>query len=62
MQDGMGGCMFVGSKDTLVGGTGGFNPKLLSGRIPDVKPSLRRIQGAVGYVDGPPEQDTQMGC
>ncbi len=62
MQDGMGGCLFVGSKDTLICGTGGFNPRLLSGRIPDVKPTLRRIEGAIGYVDGPHEQDWIRAC
>ena len=57
MQDNMGGCMFVGTKDTLICNTGGFKPRLLSGRVPEVKPYLRRIEGAVGYVDGPHEQD-----
>ncbi len=62
MEDGMGGCLFVGSKDSLLCGTGGFNPKLLSGRVPEVKPYLRRIPGAVGYVDGPHEQDWIRAC
>jgi len=62
MNDGMGGCLFVGSKDTLICDTGGFNPRLLSGRKPDVKPYLRRIEGAVGYVDGPHEQDWIRAC
>ncbi len=62
MADGMGGCIFVGSKDTLYCGTGGFNPRLLSGRVPDVKPYLRRIEGATGYIDGPHEQDWIRAC
>ena len=62
MNDGMGGCLFVGSKDTLICDTGGFNPKLISGRIPDVNPYLRRIEGAIGYVDGPHEQDWIRAC
>jgi predicted dehydrogenase len=62
MADGLGGCIFVGSKDTLVTGCGGFNPRLLSGRVPDVKPYLRRIPGATGYVDGPHEQDWIRAC
>lgn len=62
MKDGMGGCLFVGSKDTLICGTGGFNPRLLSGRMPDVTPYIRRISGAVGYVDGPHEQDWLRAC
>lgn len=62
INDGMGGCMFVGSRDTLICDTGGFNPRLLSGRIPDVPPSLRRIEGATGYIDGPHEQDWIRAC
>jgi predicted dehydrogenase len=62
MADGLGGCIFVGSKDTLICGCGGFNSRLVSGRIPSVKPYLRRIKGAVGYVDGPHEQDWIRAC
>jgi len=62
MSDNMGGCLFIGSKDTLICSTGGFNPRLLSGRVPDVKPYLRRIPGAIGYVDGPHEQDWIRAC
>ena len=62
LNDGMGGCLFEGSKDTLICDTGGFNPRLLSGRKPEVKPYLRRIPGAVGYVDGPHEQDWIRAC
>jgi predicted dehydrogenase len=62
MNDGMGGCMFVGSEDTLLCDTGGFNPRLLSGREPKVPETLRRIEGAIGYVDGPHEQDWIRAC
>jgi predicted dehydrogenase len=62
LSDQMGGCLFVGTKDTLLCDTGGFNPRLLSGRVPDVEPYLRRIPGAVGYVDGPHEQDWIRAC
>jgi len=62
MADGLGGCLFVGSKDTLICGCGGFNSRLLSGRIPLVSPYLPRIPGAIGYVDGPHEQDWIRAC
>jgi predicted dehydrogenase len=62
MEDNMGGCLFIGSKDALLCNTGGFNPRLVSGRKPDVKPYLRRIPGATGYVDGPHEQDWIRAC
>ncbi|TAL64974.1 MAG: Gfo/Idh/MocA family oxidoreductase [Bacteroidetes bacterium] len=62
MADGLGGCIFVGSIDTLICGCGGFNSRLLSGRAPSVKQYLRRIPGAIGYVDGPHEQDWIRAC
>jgi hypothetical protein len=63
MADGLGGCLFIGSKDTLMCGCGGYNARLLSGRIPDVKPYLRRIPGgSVFYPDGPHEQDWIRAC
>jgi hypothetical protein len=62
MADGLGGCIFVGSKDTLICGCGGFNSRLASGRVPNVTPYLRRIPGATGYVDGPHEQDWIRAC
>ena len=62
MADGLGGCIFVGSKDTLICGCGGFNSRLVSGRVPDVKPYLRRIPGATGYIDGFHEQDWIRAC
>ncbi len=63
MADGLGGCLFIGSKDTLMCGCGGYNPRLLSGRIPDVKPYLRRVPGGDKfYPDGPHEQDWIRAC
>ncbi len=62
IRDGLGGCMFIGTNDTLICDCGGFNPRLLSGRIPNVTPYLRRIPGAVGYIDGPHEQDWIRAC
>jgi predicted dehydrogenase len=62
MADGLGGCLFVGSKDTLLTQCGGFNPRLLSGRVPQVAQTLRRIPGATGYHDGFHEQDWIRAC
>jgi hypothetical protein len=62
MADGLGGCLFIGTKDTLICGCGGFNARLLSGRKPHVSPYLPRIPGATGYVDGPHEQDWIRAC
>lgn len=62
MNDGLGGCIFVGTKDTLICDCGGFNPRLLSGRVPNVKPYLRRVPNSVDYSDGPHEQDWIRAC
>ncbi len=62
IRDGLGGCLLVGTKDTLISDCGGFNPRLLSGRIPAVTPYLRRIPGSVDYSDGPHEQDWIRAC
>ncbi len=63
MADGLGGCLFIGSKDTLMCGCGGYNSRLLSGRIPEVKPYLRRIPGGdVFYADGPHEKEWIRAC
>jgi hypothetical protein len=62
MEDGLGGCIFVGSKDTLYSGAGGVGRRLLSGRMPDVKPLLRRVPEAKGFMDGPHEQDWIRAC
>ena len=50
MRDGLGGCIFVGTKDTLICDCGGFNSRLLSGRVPQVTPYLRRIPNATGSL------------
>jgi predicted dehydrogenase len=62
MADNLGGCIFVGSKDSIITGSGGFNAKLLSGRIPNVTPYLRRVPGAVNFNPGPHEQDWIRAC
>lgn len=62
MRDGLGGCLFVGSTDTVLTDCGGYNPRLLSGRIPNVPQTLRRIPGATGYHDGYHEQDWVRAC
>jgi len=62
MRDGLGGCLFVGSKDTLLCDCGGYNPRLLSGRVPNVSQTLRRVPGATGYHDGYHEQDWIRAC
>lgn len=62
MSDGLGGCLFVGSKDTLICDCAGFRPRLGSGRVPNVKPYLRRIPGGEVYSDGPHEQDWIRAC
>ena len=62
IRDGLGGAMFVGTKDTLICDAGGFNPRLLSGRVPNVEPYLRRVPGSVDYKDGPHEQDWIRAC
>ena len=63
MNDGLGGCLFIGSKDTLMCGCGGSYPRLLSGRIPEVKPYLRRVPGGdTFYPDGPHERDWIRAC
>ena len=62
MADGLGGCIFIGTKDTLICGCGGFKSRLVSGRVPQVAPYLRRIPGATGYKDGYHEQDWIRAC
>ena len=62
MRDGLGGCLFVGSKDSLLCDCGGYKPRLLSGRTPNVPQTLRRIPGATGYHDGFHEQDWIRAC
>lgn len=64
LNDGMGGVMFVGSKDTLMCDLGGVNPRLLSGRNPSVPKTLRRIPGYKygGIDDLPHAQDWIRAC
>ena len=64
MEDGMGGCLFIGSKDKLICNLGGINPRLLSGRKPDAPEILPRVEGypVGGIMDGPHEQDWIRAC
>jgi predicted dehydrogenase len=64
MEDNMGGCIFVGSKDKLICNLGGIHPRLLSGRKPNVPETLRRIENyPIGEIqDGPHEQDWIRAC
>lgn len=64
MEDGLGGCIFVGSKDKLICNLGGINPRLLSGRKPNISESLRRVENypTGGLKDGPHEQDWVRAC
>jgi hypothetical protein len=44
-------------------GCGGYNSRLLSGRVPNVRPYLRRVAGGEPvYPDGPHEQDWIRAC
>ena len=64
MEDNMGGCLFIGSKDKLMCNLGGINPRLLSGRKPNIPEYLTRIEGySMGRImDGPHEQDWVRAC
>jgi predicted dehydrogenase len=64
MEDEMGGCLFVGKKDSLICNLGGIHPRLLSGRQPDVPETLPRVPGypVGGIMDGPHEQDWIRAC
>jgi hypothetical protein len=64
LNDDMGGVLFVGSKDKLICDLAGVNPRLLSGRVPNVPKTLRRIENYKygGIVDGPHEQDWIRAC
>jgi hypothetical protein len=64
MEDYMGGCLFVGSKDKMMCNLGGINPRLLSGRKPNVPETLRRVKEYPlgGIQDGPHEQDWIRAC
>jgi hypothetical protein len=64
MEDDMGGCLFVGSRDKLLCNLGGIRPRLLSGREPKVPETLRRVEGyeVGGIMDWPHEQDWIRAC
>ena len=51
MNDGGGGVLFHGTKDTLVCGCYGRNPWLLSGRVPVVAKTERRVEGGKHEMD-----------
>ena len=64
MEDDMGACLIVGTKDKLMCNLGGIKPRLLSGRVPNVPETLRRIPGyKVGGIDDfPHAQDWIRAC
>ncbi|MDP3002302.1 MAG: gfo/Idh/MocA family oxidoreductase, partial [Bacteroidales bacterium] len=51
MNDGGGGVIFYGSKDTLICGCYGRNPWLLSGRVPVVPKTERRVENEKHEMD-----------
>jgi Predicted dehydrogenases and related proteins len=51
--------IFHGTKDTLICGCYGLRPWLLSGRVPDVPKTIRRVSRAMGYGH---EQDWVHAC
>ena len=51
MNNGGGGVIFHGSKDTLICGVAGVDPWLLSGRIPVVPQTERRVEGGKHEMD-----------
>jgi hypothetical protein len=59
MNDGGGGVIFHGTKDKLICGCYGRNPWLLSGRVPVVTPTERRIENA---TNGGHEMDWVRAC
>jgi hypothetical protein len=59
MNDGGGGVLFYGTKDTLVCGCYGKSPWLLSGRKPEVPKTERRIEKA---MNGGHEMDWVRAC
>ncbi len=63
-EDGMGGCLFVGSKDKLICNLGGINARLLSGRQSNVPETLPRVPNypSGSIIDGPHEQDWIRAC
>jgi len=59
MNDQGGGVLFHGTKDTLICGCYGVNPWLLSGRVPNVPKTERRVDKA---TDGGHEMDWVRAC
>jgi predicted dehydrogenase len=59
MNDGGGGVIFHGTKDTLICGCYGRNPWLMSGRTPTVPKTERRVENA---MNGGHEQDWVRAC
>jgi len=59
-----GGSIFYGTKDTMHVGCYGLDPWLLSGKEPEVKESLRRVEKEVGqkYGNGGHEMDWVRAC
>lgn len=51
MNNGGGGVIFHGSKDTLICGVGGDSPWLLSGRVPTAPKTERRVNGELHEMD-----------
>lgn len=64
MEDSMGACLFIGTKGKLMCDLGGINPRLLSGRKPNVPETLRRIPGYKngGIQDEPHARDWIRAC
>lgn len=60
MNDQGGGVIFHGTKDTLICGCYGVNPWLLSGRVPNVAKTERRVEKP--EVGGPHEMDWVRAC
>ena len=59
LNDSGGGVIFYGTKDTLICGCYGVRPWLLSGRVPSVPQTCRRVENAMG---GGHEKDWIRAC
>ncbi len=57
-----GGTFFYGTKDTLHVGCYGVEPELLSGKVPDVKQTERRVGKDLGAFGGVHEMDWVRAC
>ncbi len=64
MNNSGGGSIFYGTKDTLHVGCYGLDPWLLSGKKPEVKVSLRRVEDEIGkkWGEGAHEMDWVRAC